>query len=404
MRCVAKLLVAFITLLPCVGGAAITTNVLDIPTRPGITQRFLYLRPDAPAAIIVVLTGGDGLLNIQNDGAMLGPGATCGPVTRNRQAFASHGYALALVDAASDGNVWGVADVLEVIRYLQQRDELPVWIVGGSSSAPPTASIAAQAPATLRLGMVIFSPDRGDPAQLALVRRITQVVYHPLDSSQFASSFFNGLTSAPVRQLDRLTGGTNATNCGYHLFEGIDGLFVSTVTNFIDKYNNALAPLSSPTAAAVEFYNASLDHYFLTHVPSEIALLDAGTTIRGWTRTGQSFSVYAGATAGASPVCRFYIPPDKGNSHFYGRGTAECDGTARANPTFVNEDAQFFYATLPVGGVCPPGTRNIYRVFSQRSDANHRYMVDRSLRDQMVAKGWLAEGDGADLVVMCSPL
>jgi len=25
------------------------------------------------------------------------------------------------------------------------------------------------------------------------------------------------------------------------------------------------------------------------------------------------------------------------------------------------------------------------------------------VRDQMVARGWLAEGDGPDLVVMCAP-
>jgi hypothetical protein len=30
-------------------------------------------------------------------------------------------------------------------------------------------------------------------------------------------------------------------------------------------------------------------------------------------------------------------------------------------------------------------------------------MIDRAARDQMVAKGWLAEGDGPDLVVMCAP-
>jgi hypothetical protein len=37
-------------------------------------------------------------------------------------------------------------------------------------------------------------------------------------------------------------------------------------------------------------------------------------------------------------------------------------------------------------------------------NANHRYMVDRTTRDLMVTRGWLAEGDGPDLVVMCSPL
>ena len=56
---------------------------------------------------------------------------------------------------------------------------------------------------------------------------------------------------------------------------------------------------------------------------------------------------------------------------------------------------------LPVVGVCPAGTTPIYRVFSNRADANHRYMTDRAIRDQMVGQGWLAEGDGPDLVVMC---
>ncbi len=58
---------------------------------------------------------------------------------------------------------------------------------------------------------------------------------------------------------------------------------------------------------------------------------------------------------------------------------------------------------LPQTGVCPAGTTPIYRVFSDRADANHRYMTDRAVRDFMVASGWLAEGDGPDLVVMCAP-
>jgi len=30
-------------------------------------------------------------------------------------------------------------------------------------------------------------------------------------------------------------------------------------------------------------------------------------------------------------------------------------------------------------------------------------MSDRATRDQMVSNGWLAEGDGPDLVVVCAP-
>ena len=160
-----------------------------------------------------------------------------------------------------------------------------------------------------------------------------------------------------------------------------------------------------PTTAVelVEYLNPSLDHYFITWVTDEIAILDAGTTIRGWQRTGHTFKTYPTAQPASSPVCRYYLPPQYGDSHFFGRGVAECDATGRNNPGFVLEDPAFMHMLLPVNGSCPTATKPVYRVFSNRADANHRYTTDRGVRDQMVASGWLAEGDGADLVVMCAP-
>ena len=157
------------------------------------------------------------------------------------------------------------------------------------------------------------------------------------------------------------------------------------------------------TTMVVEYYNASQDHYFMTWVSDEIQTLDAGTTIKGWTRTGQTFQTYTTAQTGTSPVCRFYIPPALGDSHFYGRGTNECNATAQNNPSFVLEDPAFMQVFLPNLGVCPPNTTEVYRVFDNRPDVNHRYMTDKTIEAQMVAKGWVAEGDGPDLVVMCAP-
>jgi hypothetical protein len=162
-------------------------------------------------------------------------------------------------------------------------------------------------------------------------------------------------------------------------------------------------PGATVPATVVEFYNASLDHYFITWVADEIAKLDAGTVIKGWTRTGKTFKTYATAQTGTSPVCRFYIPPALGDSHFFGRGAVECTATAQKNPTFVLEDPAFMQMFLPTAGVCPPNATEVYRVFDNRPDANHRYMTDKAVRDQMVAKGWLAEGDGPNMVVMCAP-
>jgi hypothetical protein len=171
-----------------------------------------------------------------------------------------------------------------------------------------------------------------------------------------------------------------------------------TLTYSVTGVGGVVTPVN-----VVEYYNAALDHYFITWLAVEQANLDAGNTPTKWSRTGHSFHAYAAPQPGTSPICRYYLPPLFGDSHFFGRGTAECGATGALHPAFTLEDPQFMQMLLPTAGACPAGTTPIYRVFSNRPDANHRYMTDRAVRDAMVAKGWLAEGDGPDLVVMCAP-
>ncbi|HUP90472.1 MAG TPA: hypothetical protein VM100_14030 [Longimicrobiales bacterium] len=179
---------------------------------------------------------------------------------------------------------------------------------------------------------------------------------------------------------------------------------VPGVAKPIATVNILLLPSESGgVATIVEYYNASLDHYFITWMPNEIAKLDAGTVIKGWARTGKTFKTYTSAQSGTSPVCRFYIPPGWGDSHFFGRGTVECNATGANNPSFVLEDPAFMQMVLPNAGVCPANTVPIYRVFDNRIDANHRYMTDIAVRNQMVTTGWIAEGDGPNMVTMCAP-
>lgn len=158
-----------------------------------------------------------------------------------------------------------------------------------------------------------------------------------------------------------------------------------------------------PRVLLVEYYNASLDHYFLTSRDDEIVLLDEGVVLKGWQRTGLAIEALRDDAPGASAVCRIYIPPGAGDGHFFGRDSAECTGTLAAHPDFVLEDPAFFHLYVADRGTCAAGTVPVYRVFSHRADANHRYTTDRALRDAMVAHGWLAEGDGPDTVLMCAP-
>lgn len=99
--------------------------------------------------------------------------------------------------------------------------------------------------------------------------------------------------------------------------------------------------------AVTEYYNARLDHYFVTWSPDEIDKLDRGV-LSGWARTGLSFAAFGSPAAGASPVCRIYIPPAKGDGHYFGRDPVECNGTMAKNPSFILESADVFQLYLPV--------------------------------------------------------
>src|SRR5215469_14332089 len=75
-------------------------KVIDIPTRPGVTQRFLFLAPQAPKAAAILYAGGHGGLQLDGDGKFgWGQGNF---LVRTRQLFVNDGIAVAVIDAPSD--------------------------------------------------------------------------------------------------------------------------------------------------------------------------------------------------------------------------------------------------------------------------------------------------------------
>jgi glucose/arabinose dehydrogenase len=157
-------------------------------------------------------------------------------------------------------------------------------------------------------------------------------------------------------------------------------------------------------ADAIEYYHAGLDHYFITSAPSDINALDAGI-LTGWRRTGESFGTYATFATGYNPVCRFYIPPTLGDSHFISASPDECAEVRARFPSYVEEGPTFMNEALPdtATGICAAGQVPVYRVWNGRPDSNHRFTTQRAIRDQMVAQGGIAEGYGPDAVAMCAP-
>ncbi|MFO1302703.1 MAG: hypothetical protein U1F54_03175 [Burkholderiales bacterium] len=195
---------------------------------------------------------------------------------------------------------------------------------------------------------------------------------------------------------DRVQGGTVAVSWDATKATAIDTIVITILPDEIGPR------LTGSRVEAIEYKNDALGDYFVTWMPDEIAKLDSGA-IKGWARTGRWFNAFTTPQNGTTPICRFYLPPAHGDSHFYGRGADECGKTAAGNPGFVLEDASFMHMYMPVGGTCPSGTTPVYRLYSNRADTNHRYVTDAATRTQMQVRGWLAEGDGPEAVTMCAP-
>jgi len=156
---------------------------------------------------------------------------------------------------------------------------------------------------------------------------------------------------------------------------------------------------SAGLGTAIEYYNPALHHYFITAYPEEAAALDAGTNVKGWTRTGGQFTVFTDPAPGLSAVCRFFGTPGKGiNSHFYTADATECAKVKTLPPwTF---EAIAFYIPTPVSGNCG-GNYPVYRSYytDNIADANHRFTVDLTAHTRMTKRGDILEG-----LVMCAPV
>jgi hypothetical protein len=137
----------------------------------------------------------------------------------------------------------------------------------------------------------------------------------------------------------------------------------------------------------------------MTGLSLEQSILDAGTPIAGWTRTGKSFPAYSDIGAGLSTVCRFFGAPIVGfNTHFYTAFDFECDAL-KTEAAWIFEGNVFYIAADVLQ--CPASTRPVFRLYNNGMGGapNHRYATSWPVIDAMQTQGWLLEG-----LVFCAPL
>jgi acid phosphatase type 7 len=162
--------------------------------------------------------------------------------------------------------------------------------------------------------------------------------------------------------------------------------------------------VAAASSTAVEYYESSWGHYFVTASPAEVAALDAGK-FPGWNRTGESFDVLALDTAGSANVCRFWSGQtfSPKSSHFYTPVAAECV-VVKGNPGWQFEGEVFAMMLPDAAGACARGTVPLYRLYNngQGGAPNHRYTTSLATRAGMLAQGWIAEGAGIG-VIGCVP-
>ncbi len=242
------------------GSTDAAQRVVDVPTRPGVIQRFLLLSPREPKAIVVLFAGDNGGLLIAADG-QIQSNLWVNFLVRSRQLFVEHDLAVAIVDGPSDRQgphfLSGfrqtpahAADIKAVIAWLREHVEAPVWLVGNSMGTLSVAYVATQltgrdGPDGIVLTSTILrgAGFRPVPAmELETLRIPVLVVHHERDFCRFClfrdiPALMQKLHAAPRKELIAITGGeSRGDDCqafAYHGYNGIERAVVARIAGWI---------------------------------------------------------------------------------------------------------------------------------------------------------------------------
>jgi len=152
---------ALAVILALAAGAAARADeaAVTIPTRPGVTQSFLFEAPASPKASVILLSGGLGVIGIHVKDGKASLDEDRNFLVRSRELFAQQGLNVATLDTPSDRSdgmdgsfrtgAANAQDIGAVAVWLKQEAPLPVWLVGTSMGT------VSEANAAVRLGGAI---------------------------------------------------------------------------------------------------------------------------------------------------------------------------------------------------------------------------------------------------------
>lgn len=249
------------SLLFCVYSAyaEVASGVVDIPTRPGVTQRILVVAPQSTKAAVILFAGGHGGLQLTPEGNLgWGKGNF---LMRSRQLFADRGLLTVVVDAPSDRQsppfLTGfrqtsqhASDIKAVIAWIRGQAKIPVWLVGTSRGTQSVAYIATELDNPEGPdGIVLTSSILSDKKMLAVpalpLDKVTipvLVVHHESDGCSHClysdiPSLMEKLSHSTRKALlpfkDGQSRGDPCEAMAYHGYNGIEPAVVEAITTWI---------------------------------------------------------------------------------------------------------------------------------------------------------------------------
>jgi pimeloyl-ACP methyl ester carboxylesterase len=256
-RCFLPALVLLLATSPVIA----EDKVIDIPTRSGVTQRFLLIpAPDAKAAVVLFAGGHGGLQLDQAGNAHWGNNNF---LVRSARLFASQGLTVAVIDAPSDKlsppylssfrqSSEHAADVKALIAWLKDQANVPVWLIGTSRGTQSVGAVSTVlgsngGPDGIVLTSTILSDARNRPVPDMALEKLTipvLVVHHEQDGCRACPfrempRLMNKLSTTPRKQLITLRGGENQGDpceaLAYHGFNGLEAEVVGRITAWITQ-------------------------------------------------------------------------------------------------------------------------------------------------------------------------
>lgn len=244
-----------------VSGTTVSGTTVKLQPRADVTQKYLWLTAEQAHANVVLFAGGTGRLDLSASGAI--NNGENNFLVRSRNLFLAQGFNIALFDAPSDqqghrGMRDGFrqtskhsTDIAAVIRDIQHKSNLPVWLIGTSRGTESVATAGIDHSDMIHgvvfTATVTAANDQGTELPALELDKITVPVLiasHKHDACwvtppEGAEEVKAALTKAPEVQVAYFEGGSKAESkpCNAktpHGFFGIESQVVAAITEFIN--------------------------------------------------------------------------------------------------------------------------------------------------------------------------